>query len=129
MAKAKSKVSKKVKKKVAEGVAHIHATFNNTIITITDRHGKALCWSSAGHAGFKGSRKSTPFAAQVAAEMCSEKAKEYGVEVLDVMFNGPGPGRESAARALQAAGFEIQNLTDVTPLPHNGCRPPKRRRV
>lgn len=119
----------KVKKIVTEGIAHIHATFNNTIVTITDRHGNALCWSSAGQAGFKGSRKSTPFAGQRAAEMCVESAKEYGIQVLDVLFNGPGPGRESAARALQAAGFEIQNLTDVTPLPHNGCRPSKRRRV
>lgn len=126
---AKEKSSKKVKKHVAEGIAHIHATFNNTIITITDRHGKALCACSAGQVGFKGSRKSTPFAAQLAAEQCSEKAKEFGVKVIDILFNGPGPGRESAARAIQAAGFEIQNLADVTPLPHNGCRPPKRRRV
>jgi small subunit ribosomal protein S11 len=114
---------------VSEGVAHIHATFNNTIVTISDRHGNTLCWSSAGHAGFKGSRKSTPFAAQVAAEQCGEKAKQFGVKILDVLYNGPGPGRESATRALQAAGFEIQNLIDVTPLPHNGCRPSKRRRV
>ncbi len=121
--------TKKIKKVVNEGVAHIHATFNNTIVTITDRHGNTLCWSSAGHAGFKGSRKSTPYAAQVAAEQCGAKAKEYGVKILDVLFNGPGPGRESATRALQAAGFEIQNLIDVTPLPHNGCRPSKRRRV
>lgn len=124
-----AKSSSKAKKTVSEGVAHIHATFNNTIITISDRHGNTLCWSSAGHAGFKGSRKSTPYAAQVAAEQCGTKAKEYGVKILDVLFNGPGPGRESATRALQAAGFEIQNLIDVTPLPHNGCRPSKRRRV
>ncbi len=130
MAKSTPKTSsKKVKKHVAEGIAHIHATFNNTIITITDRHGNALCASSAGQVGFKGSRKSTPFAAQLAAEQCAEKAKEMGMKVVDVLFNGPGPGRESAARAIQGAGFEIQNLTDVTPLPHNGCRPSKRRRV
>ena len=119
----------KVKKTISEGVAHVHATFNNTIVTISDRHGNTLCWSSAGHAGFKGSRKSTPFAAQVAAEQCATKAKEFGVKILDVLYNGPGPGRESATRALHAAGFEIQNLIDVTPLPHNGCRPSKRRRV
>ncbi len=124
-----AKTSNKANKTVSEGVAHIHATFNNTIVTISDRHGNTLCWSSAGHAGFKGSRKSTPFAAQVAAEQCAVKAKEFGVKILDVLFNGPGPGRESATRALQASGFEIQNLIDVTPLPHNGCRPPKRRRV
>jgi small subunit ribosomal protein S11 len=124
-----AKASSKTKKTVTEGVAHIHATFNNTIVTISDRHGNTLCWSSAGHAGFKGSRKSTPYAAQVAAEQCGAKAKEYGVKILDVLFNGPGPGRESATRALQASGFEIQNLIDVTPLPHNGCRPSKRRRV
>lgn len=130
MAKGSGKKSgSKVKKHVSEGVAHIHASFNNTIITISDRHGNALCWASAGASGFKGSRKSTPFAAQVAAETCGNKAKEYGVRHLDVKIKGPGPGRESAVRALNALGFEISNISDVTPIPHNGCRPPKRRRV
>jgi small subunit ribosomal protein S11 len=120
---------KKVKKTVSDGVAHIHASFNNTIVTITDRQGNALAWATAGGAGFKGSRKSTPFAAQVAAEKAGEIAKEYGLKNLDVRVKGPGPGRESAVRALNASGYKITSIVDVTPIPHNGCRPPKRRRV
>lgn len=120
---------KKVKKNVPEGVAHIHASFNNTIVTITDRQGNALSWSTAGACGFKGSRKSTPFAAQVAAENAGKAASEYGVKSLDVVVNGPGPGRDSAIRSLNANGFQIKSITDVTPIPHNGCRPPKKRRV
>lgn len=129
MAKTTSKAKKKVKKTVTEGIAHIHASFNNTVITITDRHGNALCWATAGGAGFRGSRKSTPFAAQVAAERAGRVALDYGMKNLEVRVNGPGPGRESAVRALNAVGFEINNIMDVTPIPHNGCRPPKRRRV
>lgn len=133
MAKAKTtpkaKAKKKVKKIVTEGIAHIHASFNNTIITITDRHGNTVCWATAGGSGFRGSRKSTPFAAQVAADKAGRAAQEQGMKNLEVRVNGPGPGRESAVRALNAAGFEISNITDVTPIPHNGCRPPKRRRV
>ena len=129
MAKTATKVRKKIKKNVAEGIAHIHASFNNTIITITDRQGNALSWATSGGSGFRGSRKSTPFAAQVAAERAGEIAKEYGVKNLEVMVKGPGPGRESSIRALNAAGFRITNITDVTPIPHNGCRPPKKRRV
>ena len=120
---------KKVKKNVQSGVAHIQSTFNNTIITITDPGGGALCWATAGGQGFKGSRKSTPFAAQVAAEECAKKAMEHGVRQLSVYVKGPGAGRESAVRALQAAGIKITMIKDVTPIPHNGCRPPKRRRV
>ncbi|MGE4608626.1 MAG: 30S ribosomal protein S11 [Myxococcota bacterium] len=120
---------KKVKKSVQTGVAHIQSTFNNTIITITDVSGNALCWATAGAQGFKGSRKSTPFAAQVAAEECSKKAMEHGIRQLSVYVKGPGSGRESAVRALQAAGIKITLIRDVTPIPHNGCRPPKRRRV
>ncbi len=120
---------KKVKKNVQTGVAHIQSTFNNTIITITDVGGGALAWSSAGQQGFKGSRKSTPFAAQMAAEECAKKAMEHGVRSLGVFVKGPGSGRESALRALQAAGLRITMIRDVTPIPHNGCRPPKRRRV
>ena len=126
---AKAPVRKKVKKDVADGIAHIHASFNNTIIMITDRQGNALSWATAGGSGFRGSRKSTPFAAQVAAEKAGEKVKEYGMKNLEVEVKGPGPGRESAVRALNNAGFQITNITDVTPIPHNGCRPPKRRRV
>ena len=131
MAKAKTtaRPKKKVKKMVTEGIAHIHASFNNTIITITDRHGNTVCWATAGGSGFRGSRKSTPFAAQVAADKAGRAAQEQGMKNLEVRVNGPGPGRESAVRALNAAGFEISNITDVTPIPHNGCRPPKRRRV
>jgi len=128
MAKPATKKAK-VKKNVVEGIAHIHASFNNTIITITDRHGNALCWATSGGAGFKGSRKSTPFAAQVAAENCGRVAMDMGMKHLDVKVNGPGPGRESAVRALNALGFEIGQIADTTSIPHNGCRPPKKRRV
>ena len=120
---------KKVKKTVVDGIAHVHASFNNTIITITDRQGNALSWATAGGAGFRGSRKSTPFAAQVAAETPGRAALEYGLKNLDVRVKGPGPGRESSVRALHALGYKITNITDVTPIPHNGCRPPKKRRV
>ncbi len=129
MATKTSKTRKKVKKTVTDGVAHIHASFNNTIITITDRQGNTLSWATAGGSGFRGSRKSTPFAAQVAAERAGNKAQECGVRNLDVRVKGPGPGRESAVRSLNNAGFRITSITDVTPIPHNGCRPPKRRRV
>jgi len=128
MAKTASRV-KRVKKNVTDGVAHIHASFNNTIITITDRQGNTLGWATAGGSGFRGSRKSTPFAAQVAAEKVSNGVKEFGLKNLDVRVKGPGPGRDSAIRALNANGFKITSITDVTSLPHNGCRPPKRRRV
>jgi small subunit ribosomal protein S11 len=120
---------KRVKKNITDGVAHIHATFNNTIILISDRQGNAISWCTSGSCGFRGSRKSTPFAAQVAAERAANSAAEHGVKNLEVLVKGPGPGRESAVRALNAAGFKITNITDVTPIPHNGCRPPKRRRV
>ena len=123
------KVKKAKKKHITSGTAHINATFNNTIITITDEQGNAIAWSSAGIKGFKGSRKSTPYAAQMAAEDVGAKAKEHGVEILDVLVKGPGAGRESALRALSSAGFTITSIRDVTPIPHNGCRPPKRRRV
>ena len=129
MAKTPTRTRKKVKKVVTDGVAHVHASFNNTIITITDRQGNALCWATSGGSGFRGSRKSTPFAAQVAADRAGQMAKEYGVKNLDVNVKGPGPGRESAVRALNNAGFKITSITDVTPIPHNGCRPPKKRRV
>ena len=120
---------KKTKKSVIEGVAHIHATFNNTIITITDRSGNTLAWATAGGSGFRGSRKSTPFAAQIAAERAGTKAQEYGLKDISVKVKGPGPGRESALRALNAIGLNVVSIEDVTPLPHNGCRPPKQRRV
>jgi small subunit ribosomal protein S11 len=126
---AQQRARKKVKKNVAEGIAHVHASFNNTIITITDRQGNALSWASSGGQGFKGSRKSTPFAAQVAAEQAGRAAVECGVKNLEVRIKGPGPGRESSVRALNALGFRIASIQDVTPVPHNGCRPPKRRRV
>ena len=129
MAKTPTRTRKKVKKVVTDGVAHVHASFNNTIITITDRQGNALAWTTAGGSGFRGSRKSTPFAAQVAAERVGDIVKEYGMKNLEVEVKGPGPGRESAVRALNNAGFQITNITDVTPIPHNGCRPPKKRRV
>ncbi len=129
MAKASTRTKKKVKKTVVDGVAHIHATFNNTIITITDRQGNALTWATAGGSGFRGSRKSTPFAAQIAAQKAGETALEFGMKSMEVFIKGPGPGRESAVRALNSVGFKITNITDVTPVPHNGCRPPKRRRV
>lgn len=123
------RAKKKAKKNIADGVVHICASFNNTIITITDRQGNTLAWATSGGCGFRGSRKSTPFAAQVAAEKAGTAVQEYGVKNLDVLVKGPGPGRESAVRALNAAGFKINSITDVTPIPHNGCRPPKRRRV
>jgi small subunit ribosomal protein S11 len=129
MAKATARTRKKVKKSVVDGVAHIHASFNNTIITLSDRQGNALSWATAGGCGFRGSRKSTPFAAQVAAEKAGLAAQEYGLKNLEVMVKGPGPGRESAVRALHACGYKINSITDVTPIPHNGCRPPKKRRV
>ena len=128
-AKAAARTRKKVKKTVVDGVAHIHASFNNTIITLTDRQGNALSWATSGGCGFRGSRKSTPFAAQVAAEKAGQAAQEHGLKNLDVMVKGPGPGRESAVRALYACGYKINSITDVTPIPHNGCRPPKKRRV
>ena len=129
MAKTPTRTRKKVKKVVTDGIAHVHASFNNTIITISDRQGNALCWATSGGSGFRGSRKSTPFAAQVAADRAGQVAKEYGVKNLDVHVKGPGPGRESAVRALNNAGFKITSISDVTPIPHNGCRPPKKRRV
>ena len=128
MAKVRSS-KKKVKKTILDGVVHIYASFNNTIISISDRQGNTLCWATSGGSGFHGSRKSTPFAAQIAATSAGEKAKEFGVQNLDISIKGPGPGRESAVRALNALGFKITNINDVTPVPHNGCRPPKRRRV
>ena len=129
MAAKKTTRKKKVKKNIQTGVAHIQSTFNNTIITITDVGGNAVAWASAGQQGFKGSRKSTPFAAQMAAEECAKKAQEHGVRTLGVYVKGPGGGRESALRALQGAGMRITTIRDATPIPHNGCRPPKRRRV
>src|SRR5512145_1020795 len=127
--KAGVRARKKIKKNVSEGIAHIHASFNNTIVTITDRQGNALSWATSGGAGFKGSRKSTPFAAQIAAEAAGKAAQECGVKNLEVRIKGPGPGRESAVRALNALGMKITSITDITPIPHNGCRPPKRRRI
>ncbi len=133
MAKAKVKTGsrsrKRIQKNVVDGVAHVHASFNNTIITITDRQGNALCWATAGGSGFRGSRKSTPFAAQVAAERAGTQAQEFGMKNVEVLVKGPGPGRESAVRALNNVGLKVTNIEDVTPIPHNGCRPPKRRRV
>ncbi len=129
MASPTSRTKKRVKKEVADGIAHVYATFNNTIITITDRKGNALAWATSGGSGFRGSRKSTPFAAQIAAERAGSVAVEYGMKNIDVMIKGPGPGRESAVRSLNNLGFKINNITDVTPIPHNGCRPPKKRRV
>jgi small subunit ribosomal protein S11 len=120
---------KRTKKMVVDAIAHVHASFNNTIITITDRQGNVLCWATSGGSGFRGSRKSTPFAAQVAAEKAGIAAQEYGVKNLEVHVKGPGPGRESAVRSLHNIGFKIANISDVTPIPHNGCRPPKKRRV
>ncbi|SFU79055.1 SSU ribosomal protein S11P [Nitrosomonas eutropha] len=129
MIKPPLKSRKKIKKNIVEGVAHIHASFNNTIVTISDRQGNALSWATSGGVGFKGSRKSTPFAAQVAAEHAGRAALEYGVKNLEIRVKGPGPGRDSAVRALNATGFKITSITDVTPVPHNGCRPPKKRRI
>src|SRR4028119_307192 len=126
---AARRVSKKVRKNVADGIAHVHASFNNTIITITDRQGNALSWATSGGAGFKGSRKSTPFAAQVAAEAAGRAAVECGIKNLDVRVKGPGPGRDSSVRALNSLGIKILSISDVTPMPHNGCRPPKKRRI
>ncbi|MDE2235457.1 MAG: 30S ribosomal protein S11 [Gammaproteobacteria bacterium] len=120
---------KRPKKTVVEAIAHVHASFNNTIVTITDRQGNVLCWATSGGSGFRGSRKSTPFAAQVAAEKAGVAAQEFGVRNLEVQVKGPGPGRESAVRSLHNIGFKISNISDVTPIPHNGCRPPKKRRV
>ncbi len=126
---ASQRARKKVKKNFADGIAHVHASFNNTIITITDRQGNALSWATSGGQGFKGSRKSTPFAAQVAAEVAGKAAVECGIKNLEVQIKGPGPGRESAVRALNSLGIKITEIQDVTPVPHNGCRPPKRRRI
>ncbi len=128
-AQPKAKTKKKVKKNVQTGIAHISSTFNNTIVTITDVSANVVSWSSAGACGFKGSRKSTPFAAQLAAENAAKKAQDHGMRTVQVFVKGPGAGRESALRALQSAGFKISLIRDVTPIPHNGCRPPKRRRV
>lgn len=125
----KTRIKKKIRKNIASGVVHIHSTFNNTIITVTDPGGNIVSWSSAGVQGFKGSRKSTPFAAQMAAEDAAKKAMDHGMKNVEVFVKGPGAGRESALRALQAAGFNVTMIKDVTPIPHNGCRPPKRRRV
>ena len=129
MAREPGRIRRRDKKNITSGVAHINASFNNTMITITDAQGNAIAWSSAGTCGFKGSRKSTPYAAQVAAEDAGRKARDHGMEVLDIMVSGPGSGRESALRALQAVGFQVTAIRDVTPIPHNGCRPRKRRRV
>jgi len=133
MAKASSssaaRARKKVKKNVVDGIAHVHASFNNTIITVTDRQGNTLSWATSGGAGFKGSRKSTPFAAQMAAESAGRAAMECGIKNLEVLIKGPGPGRESSVRALNALGIRITSISDITPIPHNGCRPPKRRRI
>ena len=126
---AASRVRKKVRKNIADGIAHVHASFNNTIITITDRQGNALSWATSGGAGFRGSRKSTPFAAQMAAEAAAKTAMEHGLRKISVFVKGPGSGRETAIRSLQAAGLEISSIQDCTPIPHNGCRPRKRRRV
>jgi small subunit ribosomal protein S11 len=120
---------KKIRKMVVDGLAHIYASFNNTIVTITDRQGNTLSWATSGGSGFRGSRKSTPYAAQIAADKAADVAREFGLKNLEIFVRGPGPGRESAVRSLNSKGFKILNITDVTPLPHNGCRPPKRRRV
>ncbi len=129
MAREKARMKRKERKNIASGVAHVNASFNNTMITIADAQGNAIAWSSAGNMGFKGSRKSTPYAAQMAAEDAGKKAQEHGMRTLEVLVQGPGSGRESALRALQAIGFTVTSIRDVTPIPHNGCRPPKRRRV
>lgn len=120
---------KKITKMVPQGMAYVHATFNNTIVTMTDEMGNAICWASGGTSGFKGSRKSTPYAARVAAQNAAREAQEHGMQEVDVVVKGPGPGREAAIRALQASGIRVRSISDVTPVPHNGCRPPKKRRV
>ncbi len=127
--KAAARTRKKVKKNVVDGVAHVHASFNNTIITITDRQGNTLAWATSGGSGFRGSRKSTPFAAQVAADRVGQVVKEYGMKNVEVRVKGPGPGRDAAVRALNNVGFRVSSISDVTPIPHNGVRPPKKRRV
>ena len=129
MARKQQSRKRRVKKNIQNGIAHIRSTFNNSIVTITDEHGNAVSWSSAGALGFKGSRKSTPFAAQMASEAAAKQAMEHGMKYVDVTVRGPGAGREAAIRALQSAGLEVTSIKDVTPVPHNGCRPPKRRRV
>ncbi|ASV33594.1 30S ribosomal protein S11 [Candidatus Hamiltonella defensa] len=129
MAKAPIRAHKRIKRQIPSCIAHVHASFNNTIVTITDGQGNVLAWATAGGSGFRGSRKSTPFAAQVAAERCAEAVKDYGIKTLEVIVKGPGPGRESTVRAFNASGYRITSITDMTPIPHNGCRPPKRRRV
>jgi 30S ribosomal protein S11 len=129
MARKQQTRKRRVKKNIQNGIAHIRSTFNNSIVTITDEHGNAVSWSSAGALGFKGSRKSTPFAAQMASEAAAKQAMEHGMKYVDVTVKGPGAGREAAIRALQSAGLEVTSIKDVTPVPHNGCRPPKRRRV
>ncbi len=129
MKKAAGKTKKKTRRVVTDAVAHVQASFNNTVITISDRQGNALSWATAGGAGFRGSRKSTPFAAQVAADKAARAAVDYGIKTVEVRIKGPGPGRESAVRALNNAGYKVTNIIDVTPIPHNGCRPPKKRRV
>ena len=129
MAKDATRVKKRERKNISSGIAHVNATFNNTMITIADAQGNTIAWASAGQQGFKGSRKSTPYAAQMAAEDAGRKAQDHGVKTIEVQVKGPGAGRESALRALQVVGFNVTAITDVTPIPHNGCRPPKRRRV
>ena len=126
---AAAKARKKAKRQVSDGIAHVHASFNNTIVTITDRQGNTLAWATSGGSGFRGSRKSTPFAAQVAAEKAGVAAQEHGLRTVEVRVRGPGPGRESAVRSLNACGLKVTSIADVTPIPHNGCRPPKKRRV
>lgn len=129
MSTVKTSTGKKVKKIIQDGMAYIYASFNNTIVTVADRQGNVVAWATSGGSGFRGSRKSTPYAAQIAAERVAERISEFGMKSLDVFVKGPGPGRESAIRAFSAKGFKINSITDVTPIPHNGCRPPKRRRV
>ena len=126
---SQAKVKKKVKKNISNAIAHVNSSFNNTLVTITDYQGNTISWSSSGSMGFKGSRKSTPYAAQLAAEDAGKKASEHGVKIVDIQVQGPGSGRESALRALQIVGFQVNSIRDVTPIPHNGCRPKKRRRV
>ena len=126
---SQTKVKKKEKKNISNAIAHVNSSFNNTLVTITDHQGNTIAWSSSGSMGFKGSRKSTPYAAQLAAEDAGKKASEHGVKIVDIEVQGPGSGRESALRALQIVGFQVNSIRDVTPIPHNGCRPPKRRRV